>query len=139
VEHGAVSHGAAQVSAVAAVSELHHMQTQDAACVVKAHGVVVAEGVALAGDDEVVITVEAHLDGALEFVGRHGSPHRQVSGLGFFTAKAATHAAAHHAHRMQRNVQRMRYPVLHFAGVLGAAVNQPLTAVLRNGVGDLAF
>ena len=62
-----------------------------------------------------------------------------MPGLRFFAAKAATHAAAHHAHLRQRNVQRMRHPVLHLAWVLRAAVDQPVAVLLWNRIGDLAF
>jgi hypothetical protein len=40
---------------------------------------------------------------------------------------------------MQRDMQSMRHPMLHFARVLRAAVDQPLAVVLRQRVGDLRF
>jgi hypothetical protein len=59
--------------------------------------------------------------------------------LRFFAAEAAAHAAAHHPHLRQWDVQCVRHPVLHLAGVLGAAVDQPVAVLLRNRVRDLAF
>ena len=62
-----------------------------------------------------------------------------MAGLGFFAAKTATHAAALHPHRVVVQTQRMRHPMLHFAGMLGAAVDQPLALRLGYSVGHLAF
>ena len=87
---------------------------------VKAHVVLVGKRMALASHHEVVVTVQAQLDGATELVGRHGRPHRQMAGLRLLAAKAATHAAAFDAHGVVVDAQRVRHPVLHFAGVLGA-------------------
>ena len=70
---------------------------------------------------------------------RHRSPHRYMAGLSFFAAKTAAHAATFHSHRMVVQTQRMRHPVLHFARVLGAAVNHPLVLRLRQRVSNLAF
>jgi hypothetical protein len=83
----------------------------------------VTERVALARDQNVVATVESHFDWTAELVRRQRRPNRQVPGLGFFAAKAPAHAAAHHAHLRQGNVQRMRHPVLHLAGMLRATVD----------------
>ena len=139
VEDGAVGHRAAEVGAEAAVHQLRDLQTQNPAAGIKADVVVVAERVALAGHHEVVVTVQAQLDRPPQFARGQRRPHGEVPGLRLFAAKAPAHAAADHAHRMQRNIQRMRHPVLHFAGVLGAAVDQPLPVFLRQGVGDLPF
>ena len=137
VEDRAVGHRAAEVGAEAAVHQLRHLQAQNPAAVVKADVVVVTEGMALAGHHEVVITVQPQLHRPPQFARGQRRPHRQVPGLRLFAAKAPAHAAADHAHRMQRNIQRMRHPVLHLAGVLGAAVDQPLPVFLRQCVGDL--
>ena len=139
MEHGAVGHGAGQVGAEAAVGSHLQLQARDAARVVKAHVVFVRKRVALAGDHEVFVPVQPQLDGAAQLVRGHGGPHGQVSGLGLFAAKATAQAAALHLDRMVVNAQRVRHPVLHFAGVLGAGVDPPLFLLQRQGVGDLAF
>ena len=137
MEDGTVGHRAAQVGAEAAVHQLGHLQAQNPAAAVKAHVVVVAERVALTGDHKVVVTVQPQLDRPPHFARRQRRPHGQVPSLRLFAAKAPAHAAADHAHRVQRNIQRMRHPVLHFAGVLGAAVDQPLPVFLWQRIGDL--
>ncbi len=139
VEDGAVGHRAAEVGAEAAVHQLGHLQAQNPAAVVKAHVVVVAKGMALAGHHEVVVAVQPQLDRPPQLARGQSRPHRQMPGLRLFAAKAPAHAAADHAHRVQRNIQRLRHPVLHFTRVLGAAVDQPLAIFLRQGVGDLPF
>jgi hypothetical protein len=115
------------------------LQARDAAGVVKAHVVVVGERVALAGDHEVVVAVQPQLDRAAELVARPRGPHGQVAGLRLLAAEAAAHAPALHPHRVVVDAQRVRHPVLHLAGVLGAGVDPPLVLLQRQGVGDLAF
>ena len=139
VEYGAVGHRARQIGAEAAVHRHLQLQPLDAPRVVKAHGVVVGKGVALAGDQEVVVPVQPQFDGFFELVGRHRRPHRQVARLRFLAAKAAAHAPALDPHRVVVNAQGVRHPVLCLAGVLGAAVDQPLVLLLRQHVGDLPF
>ena len=139
VEDRAVGHRAAQVGAVAAMHQLHRIEPQHAASRIKAHLPVVAEGVAFAGDQDVVAPVQSHLDRPTELVRGERRPHGQMPGLRFFATEAATHASAHHPHLRQRDVQRVRHPVLHLARVLRAAVDQPVAVVLRNRVRDLAF
>jgi hypothetical protein len=62
-----------------------------------------------------------------------------VPGLRFLAAKTATHTPAFHAHGVVVQAQRMRHPVLHLAGVLGAGVHTPLVFLLRQHVGNLTF
>ena len=119
--------------------QLHRIEAQQTALRIKAHLPVVAERVALAGDQDVVAPVQPHLHRPPKLVRGQRRPHRQMPGLCFFAAKAAAHAPTHHAHLRQRDVQRVRHPVLHLARVLCAAVDQPVAVVLRNGVSDLAF
>lgn len=139
MKNRAVGHGARQVGAEAAVDGHHQLQAGNAPAVVKARAVIVGKRVALAGDQEVVIAVQAQLDRALELARRDGGPHREVAGLGFLAAKAAAHAPAFDTHRVLVNAQRVRHPVLHLAGVLRAGINQPLVLLLGQHVGDLAF
>ena len=139
VEDGAVRHRAAEVGAEAAVHQLRDLQAQNPPAGVKAHVVVVAERVALAGDHEVIVAVQPQFHRPPHFARRQRGPYRQMPGLRLFAAEAPAHAAADDAHRVQRNVQRMRHPVLHFARVLGAAVDQPLAVFLRQRIRDLPF
>ena len=94
---------------------------------------------ALAGDEEVVVAIQAQLDRAANLARRHGGPHGQVAGLRLLAAEAAAHAAAFHAHGVVVHGQRVRHPVLHLARVLGAGVDEPLPLLLRQRVGDLAL
>ncbi len=94
---------------------------------------------ALAGDHEVVVAVQPHLDRAFERVRRDGRPDREVAGLCLLAAEAAAHAPAFHLDAVVVQAQRVRHPVLGLAGVLGAGVNEPLVLLLRQGVGDLAL
>ena len=139
VEDGAVSHRARQVGAETAVGGHHQLQGGKAAGGVKASGVGVGKRMALAGDQKIVVAVQAQLDGAFQLLGGHGGPHGQVPGLRFFTAKTTAHASALHAHGMVVQSQRVGDPVLHLAGVLGAAVHHPLVLFLRQHIGHLAF
>ena len=75
---------------------------------------------AFAGDQEVIVSVQPQLDGALEFVRCYGCPHGHVPGLRFLAAKAAAHSAALHPHCVVVKAKGMRHPVLHLAGVLRA-------------------
>ena len=139
MEDGAVGHGAGQVGAKAAVGGHLQLQPGDLPLVIKAHIPLVAEGVALASDHEVVIAVQAQLDGAAKLACRQGRPDGQMPGLRLFAAKAPAHAAALHRDGMRTNAQRVGHPLLHFARVLGAGVHQPLVLLLGNDVGNLPF
>ena len=70
---------------------------------------------------------------------RHCRPHRHVASLGLLAAKTATHAPAFDPHRVIGQAQGVSHPVLHLARVLCAAVNHPLTLLLRQSVGHLAL
>lgn len=72
MEDGTVGHGAGQVGAKAAVGGHLQLQTGDEALIVKAHIPLVIKGVALAGDHEIIITVQAQLDGAAKLARRKG-------------------------------------------------------------------
>ncbi len=139
VEDGAVRHRAGQVGTEAAVDRHLQFQGGQAAGVVKAHAVFIRKGVALAGDHEVVVPVQPQLHGAAVFGRRNGRPHGQMAGLRFLAAEAATHAPAFHLDGVVVDAQSVAHPVLHFAGVLGAAVDQPLVLLLRQHVGNLAL
>ena len=94
---------------------------------------------ALAGDHEVFVTVQAQFDGPPQLARRYRRPHGQVAGLRLFAAKPATHAPTLHTHSVAVDAQGVRHPVLHLSGVLGARLNPPLVLFQRHGVGNLAF
>ena len=64
VEDGAVGHRAREVRTEAAVGQHVQLQPAQAPAVVEADTVAVGEGVALAGDHEVVVAVQPQLDRA---------------------------------------------------------------------------
>ena len=135
----AVCHRAGQVGAEAAVRSHHQLQAVQATSVVKACGVLIGKRVAFTGNHEVVVAVQAQFDGAFQFMSCHGRPHRQVPGLRLLTTKCAAHAPTFHTHCVVVQPQRVCHPVLHFAGVLRAGVNNPLVLFLRQHIGNLAF
>ena len=139
VEDGSVGHRARQVGAEAAVDQHVQLQSAQAAGVVKADAVGVGKRVALAGDHEVVVAVQAQLDRPAELVRSDGGPDRQVPGLRLLAAETAAHAPAFHRDRVVGQAQCVRDPVLHLARVLCAAVHPPLLLFQRQHVGDLAF
>ena len=94
MEDCAVGHRARQVGAEAAIDGHHQLQCGQAASVVKTRAVFKCKGVAFAGDHEVVVAVQAQLDGAAQFVGGNGSPHGQMPGLRLLAAKTTAHAPA---------------------------------------------
>ena len=115
------------------------LQSQQTPLCVKPCLVIVAERVAFAGDQKIVLTAQAHLHGSAGFVRGQRGPHRQMPRLGFFATKASAHAPTLHPYSVQRNVQSVGNPVLRFARVLGAAVDQPFAVALGQGVGNLTF
>ena len=94
---------------------------------------------ALAGDNHVVVTIEAklHCLPGLER-GNRGESGKQC-GLRFLAAETAAHAPAFDAHLMAGATERVRYDVLHLGRVLGRRdhVNLPVFLGPRNG--DLPF
>ena len=139
MEDGAVGHRTRQIGAEAAVHRHRQLQGGQAAAVIEADRVIVGKGVALAGDVEVIVAIQPQLHRPPGFGGSQRSPHGQMPGLGFLAAKTATHAPAFHTHGVVVQAQRVGHPMLHFTGVLGAAVDQPLVLLLRQGIGHLAF
>ena len=107
--------------------------------VVEADLVVEVEAVAAAGDQEVVVAVQAQLDRALQPLrGDRGDAGEQRR-LRLLAAEAAAHAPALDLHLVRRQLQRVRHEVLHLAGVLGRAVHLHAAVFLRHRVRDLAF
>ena len=116
-----------------------HPQAGDAPGVIKTDAVIVSKRVAFAGDHEVLIPVQSQFDRAAQLARGHTGPYRHMPGLGFFTTKAAAHAPALDFDGVVVNPQGVRYPVLYFAGVLGAGVHQVLVLLLGHHISHLAF
>ena len=139
VKNSPVSDRARQICTKSAVGGHLQLQSGEPAGAIKAGGVFVSERMAFARHHEVIIAVQAQLDGRFEFVRRDCSPDRKVAGLRFFATKAATHAPALYADRMVVQSQRVGDPVLDFARVLRATVNRPLVLFVGNGISNLPF
>jgi len=92
-----------------------------------------------AGDEEIVVAVEPQFDGALQPAGSHRRHARKDRRLRLLAAEAAAHAPALDVHLIGMQVQGMRDQMLHFARVLGRAMDMHRTALFRNRVADLAF
>ena len=126
-----IGHRTAEVGAKAAVHGHRELESAQQALIVEADLVAEFEGMSLAGNQKVVVTVEPKLDRASEFVRRHRCPDGDMASLRFLAAKAAAHASALDAHRVAAKAQRMGDPVLDLAGVLRAGMDQPLALFLR--------
>ena len=99
VEQGPVIDRTRQVGREAALAGQHCLQTQDAALRIEAHLVAGQEIVALAGDHEVVITIQTHLDRAPGQLRRQRCPYRRMPGLRLLASETAPHAS-----RLDRHV-----------------------------------
>ena len=93
VEHGAIVDRPAQVVAIAAAAGHGAFDARDPTGVIEADGIVDAEVVALAGEHEVVIPVEAEPDRATGALHPQRCDHGERGCLGFLAAKGAAHAA----------------------------------------------
>jgi hypothetical protein len=133
-------HRGREVGAVAGVGDQVDVGSQHAAFVVIADIPAVVEAVPAAGDEEVVVTVHAHLDGPLQLQRRNSGHAGEQRRLALLATKAAAHAPALHHHAMRRPAERMRHQLLHLARVLGGAMHQQaFAAFLRHGQADLAL
>ena len=119
VQDGAVVHRAGVIGAVAATRGQHHVQTQDAAFVVKARLVVDAEIVTLAGDGHVIVPVGAQLDRPVQLEGRQRCALAEDAGVAFFAPEPAAHAPADHLNVVRVQVQGGGRFALVAVGVLG--------------------
>ena len=100
MEDRTVGHRSREIGTEAAVHRHRQLQATQTARAVKAHGVSIFEGMALASDQKVIVPIQPQFDRALDFVGRNGRPHCQVASLGFLATESAAHASAFDLHRM---------------------------------------
>ena len=119
----------------------HHLQLhgEDAARGVVTDIVGVAEAVALAGDEHVVVAIGAQLDRALELVGRDCCGGCPQGRLRFLAAEAATHAPAFDVHAVRQYAQCVGHHLLHFGWMLGRTQHPHCALFLRDRVGHLTF
>ena len=124
---------------MAAVGDQIDLGAEDVARVVIAHLPAVVETMAAAGDQKIVVPVQAQLDRAAQPDRRECRHAGEQRRLGLLAAKAAAHASALHLHLIRLPAQRAGHQLLHLAGVLGRAMNQQRLVLLWQGVADLAF
>ncbi len=134
-----VVHGRRQVQRVAAARRHGEREREDAAPGVEADVVVGEEFVALAGDDHVVVAIEAQLDGPAAAHGGDGRGACQERGLAFLAAETPAHAAAMDADLVRVAPEGVRHEVLHLAGMLRRAHHEHAAIFLRQGDRDLAL
>ena len=106
MQHGAIRHGQRQILRPAAAKIMCKIKSLHLAERIEAHLIIHAAIMAFSGDNEVIISVIAHLAGSSGEAGRHGTGHGQRIALAFLAAKAAAHAPDLHTHRMLGNIQR---------------------------------
>jgi hypothetical protein len=94
--------------------------------------------VAPAGDQEVVVAVQAQLDRALQRAAASAATQANSADCDSLPPKPPP-MRRHSTCTGAPAAQRVRHQVLHLAGVLGGAVHQQAAVFLRHGVGDLAF
>src|ERR1051325_2095530 len=76
------------------------------------------EGMAMAGDDHVLVPIKANTDGMAGVSRGQGRQRRGQSGLGFFAAESAAHARALNDNFIVRKMQHVRDDGLDFRGML---------------------
>ena len=124
---------------MAAVGDQLHLGAEDVSLSIKAHVPAVVKTVAAAGDHEIVVAIQAQLDRAAQAAGGQAGHAGEQGRLRFLAAKAAAHAPALHLHLVAGPAQGVAEQLLHFAGVLGRAVDEQAAVFLGQGVADLAF
>ena len=110
---------------------------EDAASVVEADLVVVAEIMALAGDHHVVVAVEAQLDRTVQLAGRQRRDAGEQRRLALLATEAAAHSPHLDQHLVGRLVEAVRHHMLHLGRMLGGAPQLQATVLPRCAVGHL--
>ncbi len=136
---GPGEHRAGEIGGMPGIGDQGHLVGEDATVVIEAHGVVVLETVAPAGDEEVVVAVEPQLHRLLQQVGSQRRAAGELRRLRFLAAEAAAHASAFHLHLMLHPPQHVGDDMLHLAGVLGGAQHAQPRVFGGHGIGHLAF
>ncbi len=116
-----------------------HVEAGDTAALVEADGPFRQEVVTLAGDDHVVVAVEAELDRTAGLVRTQRGYRRDDGSLAFLAAEAAAHAPHFDRDVAGSEAQDARHPVLHLGRVLGRAVDQHVAVFPGHREGNLPF
>ena len=98
MKHRAVTDARRKVRRTAAARVERHFVTRYTALVVVTHAPIGAEIVALAGQREVVVAVEADFAWSPREARGEGRDRRPSAGLAFLAAEAAAHPARFHGH-----------------------------------------
>ncbi len=139
MQHRPVGHRQGQVQRPAAAGEMGELQPQDAAGPVESAAVVDTEIVPLAGDQEIVVAVIAHLAGPPGDLCCDRTGHGQVVALALLAAEPAAHAPRLHPHRMHRHAERVGHLVLDLGRVLGRGMDMRAAIFGRQGERCLPF
>ena len=131
MEHRAVGHRQAEVHGPAAADRLSEIDGEQPPVAVHAHAVVDARVMTLAGHDEIVVPVIAHLDRPPGARGHHGAGDGEVVALALLAAEAAAHAPDLDAHGVHRQAQRIGHLVLDLGGMLRGGMHDHVAPLLR--------
>ncbi len=139
MEHRAVDHARREIRRAAAIGVELNVVDADAALGVEADAPIVAEGVALAGQFEIVVAVEPDLARRAGHVGAERGDGRPGAGLALLAAEAAAHAARLHRHEGVGKPKDARDDVLHLGRVLRRSPDRHLAPLAGRSHRDLSF
>ena len=139
VEHRPVDDALRQVRGVAAAGEVLDGVALDAARLVEADAPVGAKVVALAGEDEIVVAVEADLAGAAGDAGGERGERRPLGRLAFLASEPAAHAAHLAGDVGIGQPEHAGDHVLHLRRVLGGREDVHRPVLVGGRESDLAF
>ena len=131
VKHRAVADAGRQVRRAAAARVEHHLVAGDHALVVVADAPVGAEIVALAGQREIVVAIEADLARLARHPRGERGDRRPGAGLALLAAEAAAHAAGLDGDERVGDAENARDDVLRLGRVLRRGVHRHLVALRR--------
>lgn len=130
-------HGLGEVQAPAAVPGQGGVQGTDPAVGVEADLPLGVEAVALAGHGQVLGPVEPYPDRPAGQLGAESGDGREPVRLHFLAAEAAAHPQTLHGHLVAVQTEHVRDDFLGLRGVLGAALDEHLLALVDVGQGGV--
>ena len=139
VKHRAVTNAGRQVRGAAAARVERHFVAGDHALVVVTHSPIGAEIVALAGQREVVVAIEADLARSARHARGERGDRRPGAGLAFLAAEAAAHAPRLHGDEGVRDSEDAGDDVLRLGRVLRRGVHRHLVPFAGKGERRLAL
>ena len=139
VKHRAVTDAGRKVRGTAAARVERHFVTRDHALVVVSHSPIGAEIVALAGQCEIVVAIEADLARSPRQARGERRDRRPGAGLAFLAAEAAAHPAGFHGDEGVRYAEDAGDDVLRLRRILRRSVHRHLVAFAGKGERRLAF